>query len=287
MTWVVAHASPAAVAVIGDVRITIATPLGAEELEDVGVKKVHHIMPNIVVGFAGNIAVGFRMVEELRHFYSWRPTFTGALNLAEEWCDYMKLRYWELLPPHLRGQPTHLIVAGFHPSPVSEADPQPIPIGVGLIVECPTREGEPPEITRKFGAMDPAVSIGSGSGVDEYKRLLNEFDWLQAAQFPDPQLAMAAVVQWTIERQPTLGVSKDVIGHVLIGRRDGFGAQVIALGDHAQTGRVSLSRPMNYVCYLSAGRAARPWLTCWDGPLNPLSRSPSNAQALNGISAGG
>lgn len=234
MTWVVAHASPAAVAVVGDVRITMVSPSGPKELPEIGVKKVHHILPNIVMGFAGSIGVGFRMVEELRQFYSWRASFTGALNLTEEWCNYMEKRYWELLPPHLRGQPAHLIIAGFHPSPVSGSDPRPIPVGVGLIVECPTGAGEPMRVVRTFGGLDPAVSIGSGTGVEEYKQLLNEFDWLKAAQFPDPQLAIAAIVQWTIDRQPSLGVSGDVIGHVLVGRHDGFGAQAIGLGDLAQ-----------------------------------------------------
>lgn len=234
MTWVVAHASPGAVLVIGDVRISVRTPQGFQELPEIGVKKVHHVLPNIVVGFAGSIGVGFRMVEELRQFYSWQAGFVGALTLADAWCEYMRSRYWGLLPHHLRGQITHLIVAGFHPSPVSESDPRPIPIGVGAIIECPTEEGEPMKVIQRFGAMDPAVSIGSGSEVEEYKRLLNEFDWLKVSQFPDPHLAVGAIVQWTIDRQPTLGVSRDVIGHMLIGYRDGFGAQVVALGDHAQ-----------------------------------------------------
>lgn len=228
--------------VIGDVRITMIRGSHTQELTDIGVKKVHHIWPNIGIGFAGNIGVGFRMIDELRHFYMWQDGFVGALPLTEAWCDYMNSRYWGLLPPHLRGQPTHLVIAGFHPSPINGADLRPIPVGVGAIVECPQREDEPMRITCKFGGMDRAVSIGSGSGVEEYKRLLNEFDWLQISQWHDPHLAMGAVIQWTIDRQPTIGVSRDVIGHVLVSHRDGFGAQVIALGDHAQDrDRVAIS----------------------------------------------
>lgn len=230
MTWVVAHASPAAVALIGDLRITVTTEDSSREVTDIGVKKVHHVAPNIVVGFAGNIAVGFQMVEELRVFCSDRSPITSALTVAEEWCDHMRDRFWEIVRSDLWRRECHLILAGFHPTPPESGSPR-IPIGTGSILECPLIEGDSFKIVRQFGWKDRAVSIGSGTGVDEYRRLLDEFDWLQAAQMPDSHVMLGAVVQWTINRQPTIGVSTDVIGHVLVGARDGFFAETVALGD--------------------------------------------------------
>jgi hypothetical protein len=83
MTWIVGYSSPLGYAVgISDIRVTFRGNRTKDCLQ-----KIHPISPNICLGFAGSVRIGFSLVERLR--YELRNTPPGSAwdqYEVAKWC---------------------------------------------------------------------------------------------------------------------------------------------------------------------------------------------------------
>lgn len=74
MTWVIGM--PGLLnggAAIADIRIAVLNGRGGRRAVE-GVQKIHQVGRWMILGFAGNVEVGFRAVNDLRHYLSEVPT---------------------------------------------------------------------------------------------------------------------------------------------------------------------------------------------------------------------
>ncbi len=226
MTWVVAHANPIAVVMMSDIRISTGDGTNTEEIVEFGVKKIHHVAPTVFAGFAGNIVLGFRLIDDLRTYLNqfFDPN-RSTIDLAESWSSNLPERIGALVTHEIAHVRTDLIVAGMHLAPVSNSDGTPtderIPFGAG----CQIRLLEPAtgyaDIER-FSWNSGGVSVGSGSAVPEYQRMLTELDWIQLSTWNDSAAMMTAIMKMTIEAAPTLGISTDLIAMMMKRGSDGI-----------------------------------------------------------------
>jgi hypothetical protein len=226
MTWVVSYASPLGAWMIGDVRVSE----GDREIEAFGVQKVHAVWPNLLVGFAGTILTGFKMLSNFGQFAAERNPreASGVLSLSiralcSEWVDGLSPQ-WEWIAPTLYSRPCDLIVAGIHAAATMSGERPGEQVGwtsngQACLIHCPVQAGKRAEIVEVSGGFG-ASSIGSGTGVDSYRRFLEEFDWVEFANWQRNGPSVASVMmQQAIEANPHLGISTDIIALYLIAVR--------------------------------------------------------------------
>lgn len=226
MTWVVAHANPIAVVMLSDIRISVKGADGLEEVPHFGVKKIHHVAPTVLAGFAGTIVLGFRMIDDLDSYLgdAYDPN-VSTISLAEQWAASMPGRLGVEVPASLWKEQSYLVVAGMHLAPVNDEDGRPTderrPYASGCKIALPRSPDERATVD-PFSWASGGVSIGSGNEVPEYERMLAELDWVDLSNWDEPASVMAAVMKMTIESKPSPGVSSDLIGMILKYGRQGI-----------------------------------------------------------------
>jgi hypothetical protein len=155
MTWVVGipHLLSAAIG-LGDVRITVRHGRHSSAVEEVGVQKLHEIAPWVAMGFAGSIELGFRAVNDFRHFLSSVPEGGMVYPGFVTWHWARRVRYiFNRLSVDERRGGLELLILGASPG----VEPFPVPTH-GYILRGPRFDVEA-ILPEKSG------SIGSGSAV--------------------------------------------------------------------------------------------------------------------------
>jgi hypothetical protein len=221
------------VVAIGDLRISV----GTEELLEFGVRKVHSVGPDMIMGFAGSIGVGFAMVDDVRRFYrSDAPAFDTTREFAEAWARDVKGRFSDLVPQGTAGQACHLILAAMCRSPIRGEPTRFMPNGLGVVIKCPQIQGLAPLVARDFWAVGGAASIGSGNAVPALRDMLTELDWLGISKWgTSAQSVLTWIAQHELSANPIRGVSTDVTSMIrLLGAGDQLGSASIAMGPLAE-----------------------------------------------------
>jgi hypothetical protein len=162
MTWIVGYSSPLGYAVgISDIRVTFRGNRTKDCLQ-----KIHPISPNICLGFAGSVRIGFSLVERLR--YELRNTPPGSAwdqYEVAKWCPGV---FEEVFASHTveeRNLQSHLIMLAAHPrEPVD--DPTWAKCSV-FILKCP-------QFSLEEAPLLTVVSIGSGAGVEVYRSVIQK-----------------------------------------------------------------------------------------------------------------
>lgn len=227
MTFVVAHANPLAVVMLSDIRISVEVGDTTHEIAAFGVKKIHHVAPTVLAGFAGSIALGFRLIDDLDvHLQGAYDPHVSTSTLASGWAAEVDARLAGLNHPS-RSRRTSMIVAGMHLPPVDWGGPG--TWGSGSVIDFP-RGLDGPAIVEPVGPLHGGVSIGSGSDVPQYKQLLTELDWVGLSNWDNSEVAMSAILQHVIEETPSLGVSPDLFAMIMTNGPNGIVGRGMPLG---------------------------------------------------------
>lgn len=197
MTWVIGMAGHLSGGVLAaDVRVSF--PNGDEH--DL-IRKIHEVAPNVVVGFSGSVRIGFDMVDRLRshanalsdaeHVLAGKFVFDSRGHARDVWrsasSDEQKLGC------------SLMVVGAQRPKGFVHRN-------VGFVLRSP--DFNPVQ----FGRMP--VAIGSGSGVAEYRELLQESTASWIERFRRFNLTDAAplepfgsILGDTIDANPRPGIS--------------------------------------------------------------------------------
>jgi len=151
---------PTGAVLVADVRVSFAS--GEHDM----LRKIHEVAPNIAIGFAGSVRVGFDMVESLRgyiangHFGDCPPTG----RIVSKW--WRRARYdWKSVDPQQEKLGCALIIAG------AQAAKGFVHRNIAYRLCAP--DFEPETIDRE------PRSIGSGNQVASYRNLLGQsgYEW--------------------------------------------------------------------------------------------------------------
>lgn len=194
---------------LSDVRVTFDN--GRQE--DL-VKKAFRVGPYIVAGFAGSVAIGFRMIESLCTCLA-PPDATGAWKpkwVAETWGP-IAAEIFRSFPERQRAGHSHVLLVG-----VSPDEDLGVPGLMRIYVIRLTDPNYEPEIFSKPLAV---CHIGSGGGVDHYTQALQGFFELDNEAHKAHMAGLGAwpaVIGRTIGRvvqdNPVSGISPHV--HILV-----------------------------------------------------------------------
>jgi hypothetical protein len=214
VTWIVGTVFPDFATLFGDTRISYEDGGRLVEVDEFGVQKIHPVAPNLVVGFAGAIVDGFRLVESLQ-------SYVGALKqaphepraVAEGWFD-------SLIGEDLSHSQCRVLLVGLSPSLMATPDGQPLPwhAPYGARLEF---GGEP-----HIATISLHDSIGSGSAVPDYVTAIEDFASNAMAKLlrfgrERERIAitlLSLVFAQCVKRTPTAGVNAYFIGAILSDR---------------------------------------------------------------------
>lgn len=169
MTWVLAQPTIfGQVLALSDIQITFTDSKGNKFYKDC-LQKMYAMDDNFIVGFAGNPFGGFAMLSKLSE--ALRKVKNGNNNLFPEpekvinaWVPIAKRLFNNLVDEAKNGE-VHLLMAG-----VSHSEDVGLP-GHGKPVVATLKS---PDFTPTFAKIGEWISIGSGSGVEEYKKILEK-----------------------------------------------------------------------------------------------------------------
>lgn len=181
MTWVIGMSGHLLGAVlVADVRVSFAS--GERDM----LRKLHPVAPNIVIGFAGSVAVGLDMVESLRDYIgnAGLGDCPPTGKIVHTWWRHAR-RHWNSLDAQQQKHGCRLIVAGAQPAKGIKHR------NIAYRLQKPTFE--PETIDRQ------PKSIGSGNGVAGYRKLLGQsgLQWYQQYQ-QHPQFMQASAGPLTV-----------------------------------------------------------------------------------------
>jgi hypothetical protein len=195
----------------GDTRISYGNGGRLVEVKEFGVQKIHPVAPNLVVGFAGTIVDGFKLVANLQ-------SYVGALHQAlheprtvvESWLE-------SLNGEDLSNSQCRMLVVGLSPSLMTTPDGQALPwhAPYGARLEF----GDRPCIA----TISLHDSIGSGSVVPDYVRAIEDFATNAMAKLlrfgsERDRIAitlLSLVFAPCVKRTPTAGVNAYFVGAIL------------------------------------------------------------------------
>jgi hypothetical protein len=202
MTWIVGAAAALGYAVgISDVRVTFADGTERDCLQ-----KIYGMAPFIAAGFAGSVRIGFEMLSGLA--YQLRDLPEGHAFVPQGVADSfspLARDVFRSFPENERALHSHLMLLGAHPTD---------DVGIPGFARCSLHVLKSPEFHPTLSAIGEVVSIGSGSNVTPYKEVLaglssNPLSLLQGetAGIGMTSIALSMIIQKTIERNPTPGIS--------------------------------------------------------------------------------
>ena len=236
MTWVVGNATIDLGVLIGDIRLSWMTQDGRMKDEiRFGVQKLHMVNPSLWAGFAGSVDIGFGMVERLRSA-STALTADGERpepeTIVERWRDDVVQSYDNDYPDDCRRAGCHMLVLGASQRWVELNGRRLFRTTRLFLLELPL----PGHAFAGFAELqwNHFYSIGSGSRVEEYCRLLDETtadgrqgllafrglgDYAPLAGFLT-SIGMGTV----IEKTPTPGISSNLLTAVVTADGTHFGS---------------------------------------------------------------
>lgn len=160
---------------IGDVRISYSNNGRLREEARYGVQKLHQIAPSIWIGFAGSIAVGFAMVEQLREAaraVSTRGVRPEPGDVVRRWRSAAERNYEQAFAERLRDAGCHLLVVGVSQKWAEDRGRRLWRVAHAYRIELPWPGERKIRLTEV--AFNQFESIGSGHGVEAYRDLLTE-----------------------------------------------------------------------------------------------------------------
>jgi hypothetical protein len=163
MTWVIGTPTMMGYGlVIGDIQVTVPTPNGPVYID--GIQKVFPVGRFIAAGFAGNVAVGYRLIDDLMQWLRFPPTDTTSAWMPP-WVIAKWRRRARWLYPSLAtsGEEVGLVVSGV--SPQEDNGIPGMARTYAWILRSPSFEPKPIE-WMKVGA------IGRGNQVEQYRQAL-------------------------------------------------------------------------------------------------------------------
>jgi hypothetical protein len=211
VTWVIGMSGHLLGAVlVADVRVSF--PSGERDM----LRKIHPVAPNIALGFAGSVAVGFDMVESLHDYIA--SVGVGDCpppgRIIHRWWRHARRHWRENVTAERQNLGCKLIVAGAYPAKGFKHG------NVAYRLSAP--EFTPERIDREPQA------IGSGNGVAQYRQLLGQsgHQWYQQYQ-KHPQFLQSSagpltvfgdILREAIAQTPAKGVSEHL--HLCVVRCD-------------------------------------------------------------------
>jgi hypothetical protein len=211
MTWIVGRALPwGYAAAVSDIRVT-----WPDKSEVDCLQKIYQVGPFIALGFAGSVAIGFRMVDRLRQLLgglkpgqAWKPDVVAELWPEEARKVFARFSKWE------QDLQCHLLMVGAHPTRDNGHAPMPY-----------VYRFKSPDFVPLLAGANEIVSIGTGEVVEEYSQTLRKlyermgFDFLQleVGQPGGSALGLLHLISQAVEATPKLGISHHM--HVCVARR--------------------------------------------------------------------
>jgi hypothetical protein len=212
MTWIIGAAATLGYAVgISDIRVTF-----VDGREKDCLQKLYPMSRFIAAGFAGSVRIGFAMLDALA--YLLRDLAEASAWLPDEVADCFQglaRQVFQAAPPTERALHSHLMLLGAHPTE---------DVGIPGYARCSVHILRSPEFVPQLSRPGEVVSIGSGSTIAPYQKVLDGFSsnvlsLLQGEVMGARMgfLALSMVVQKTIEQNPTPGISPHA--HICVVRR--------------------------------------------------------------------
>jgi hypothetical protein len=202
MTWVVGLRSGFGyAAVMSDVQVTWRSQ---DKTLDC-LQKVYPIAPYMVAGFAGSVRIGFALLIDLYRCVNFPGREEeGAVNtriVAQRWWRRAR-KIFSTQEPSLRELGAQLLLAGISAGE-REGDAQ---WDRSDVIILRSSEGFEP----RYAKILEALSIGSGSNIDEYAKVLrNLHEWiLPVAGASSGGLALASVLSSQLRQHPRAGISR-------------------------------------------------------------------------------
>ena len=160
MTWVIGGITPFGYGVgISDIRVSWNTGYFKDCLQ-----KVYPVGNFIIAGFAGSVDLGFKLIDDLRQFLfldepneAWIPEW-----VAIKWYRRAR-RIFNRAPKHIQKLGSSILLVGIHPN--KNEGESPWPKGTACLFNSPDFEVS-------FSKSGEFISIGSGSNVAEYVKML-------------------------------------------------------------------------------------------------------------------
>jgi hypothetical protein len=190
---------------VSDVRVTLGD---GSELDCL--QKIYPIGRFLVVGFAGDVKIGFAMVDMLRRWLhepdeqlAWIPEETAAL------LPDIAVGIFAAFPDENRDRGCELILAGIHPTEKMGDSPWTRPSVYTF---------RAPTFQPRAVSMNEFVSIGSGGYVDEYREVLERTSGMNPDFMTIETMGRAAahsggsllsmLIRKEMETRPTAGISR-------------------------------------------------------------------------------
>jgi hypothetical protein len=220
MTWIIGASSLFGYGVmLSDIRVRFSSGRTADIL-----KKAYPVGPFIVAGFAGSVLIGFKLLESLREYLipppeairqngSWKPQWVG-----ENWGPIAK-ELFDASPAREKRLGSQILLVGVSPDEDIGA-----PEFRRVYIIRFSNPGFNPGFMRKAFTV---CHIGSGGGVDRYKKAIRQHFRLDASSLkwelggPAGWARMLGqTVDFVAGKHPVDGVSPHV--HVVVCRLGGF-----------------------------------------------------------------
>ena len=214
MTWVIGRAGPFGYAVgLSDIRVTLKDGTERDCLQ-----KVYNIGPHLALGFAGSVAIGLEIVNQLSAVLprpekdvAWIPQIV-AENLPRGTRELFRA-----FPEQERRLGSQLMLLSAHPTENDGAAPW---------AKCYVHRFSSPDFDPKLARPAQIVSIGSGSSVEPYRKALGklegDLELLKLQQFNRDGAAIGLMVSISSElkKLPIQGISAHM--HICVVGRDGI-----------------------------------------------------------------
>jgi hypothetical protein len=212
MTWIIGASALAGYAIgVSDIRVTF-----ADGSEKDCVQKLYPMSRFIAAGFAGSVRIGFAMLDALARLLRDLPE--GAAWYPEEvtncFQDLAK-QVFQAAPQIEQMGCSHLMLLGAHPTE---------DLGIPGHARCSTYILRSPDFVPQLAPTGKVVSIGSGSAVAPYQKVLDGFSSNVLSLLHGEErgarsgfLALSMAIQKTIEQNPTAGISSHA--HICVVRR--------------------------------------------------------------------
>ena len=212
MTWVIGRAGPFGYAVgISDIRVTLGDGTEYDCLQ-----KIYKIGSQLVLGFAGSVAIGLEIVNQLsealhttKEGMAWNPIIV-AENLPKGTREL-----YDSFPSNQKALGCQLILLAAHPAKNDGPAPG---------ARCYVYTFSAPEFRPILADQAQIVSIGSGAQVESYKKALGKLEKdfeifkLETHMFGGAALGLMTSISSEIRKIPVYGISNHV--HVCIVGRE-------------------------------------------------------------------
>ena len=160
MTWVIGGITPFGYGVgISDIRVSWSTGYFKDCLQ-----KVYPVGNFIIAGFSGSVALGFKMINDLKQFLILDKPNEAWISewVAINWYRRAR-RIFNRAPKNIQKLGSSILLIGIHPN--KNEGESPWPKGTACLFNSPDFEV-------KFSKSGEFISIGSGSSVAEYVSML-------------------------------------------------------------------------------------------------------------------